>query len=75
MRVFEFKTDCLFNGEEARAGVEKSEGAKFRREIYELRITEMRDKVITRTLERGDECDDIVLSWANSVIDLVAAET
>ena len=74
MQEFEFKTDCFFCGEEASERIEKRKKAKFRREIYEVRTIELREKVIARAVERGDEWGEIVQARAKSVIDFVAAE-
>ena len=71
---FESKIDCLVGNEDASAMFEKNKCPKFPREIYEVRATEMREKVIAQTLERENEWGDIVLALAKSVIDLVAAE-
>ena len=73
VQEFNFKTHCFFCGEEASTRVEKK-GAKLRREIYEFRTTEIRDKVIVRAQKRNDQWGDVVLARAKSVIDLVAAE-
>ena len=62
MRQFEFETDCLFFGKEASARVEKNKGPKFRREIYEVKTIEMRDRAIASTFEREDESGDFVLA-------------
>ena len=74
IREFDFKTDCFFCGEEASSRIEKNKGVKNRRSIYEVRTIEMRDNVISRALERGDEWGEVVLARASSVIDFVAAE-
>ena len=62
MGQFDFKTDCLFCDEEASARVEKNKGPKFRREIYEVKTIEMRDRAIASTFEREDESGDFVLA-------------
>ena len=74
MRQLEFKMDFVFCDEEASPRVETNKVAKFWREIYEVKTIEMRDRVIARALERGDEWGDAVLARAQSVTDLVAAE-
>ena len=74
MRQFEFKTDCSFYGEEVSTEIEKKKDAKFRQDVYEVRTTEMRDRVTAQALEKRDAQDVVALARAKNVVDLVAAE-
>ena len=62
VQEFNFRTHCFFCGEEASTRLEKNKGAKLRREIYEFRTIEIRDKVIVRAQERKDQWGDVVLA-------------
>ena len=73
VQEFNLKTHCFFCGEEASTRVEKNKGVKLRREIYEFKTIEIREKVIVRAQERKDQLCDVVLARAKSVIDLLAA--
>lgn len=71
---FNFKTHCLFCGEEASVKVETKKAKKYRKVVHQIETLESLNSLKKKAEERKDDKGETVLRRISNVIDLVAAE-
>ena len=71
---FDFKNSCLFCSDVCDVAIEKKKKVNMRRNIWEVRVLHLKEKISDFAKERNDEIGDKIFKRVNSVLCLVAEE-